>query len=156
MAEVRTGIGLYGELRSPPIFWPLLLFVQARARAQAGRPAEGCDRLDTRDRGPEPRPGASMLPEVHLVKGDLLAALPAGRRWWPGGGRGLLPARIRAGGRARCPDGALRAATRLARLRLAEGDPAAAGATLRPVYDTFTEGFEAADLVEAREILAGT
>ena len=49
----------------------------------------------------------------------------------------------------------LRAATRLARLRLADGEPEAAARTLRPVYDTFTEGFATADLVEARELLAG-
>ena len=48
----------------------------------------------------------------------------------------------------------LRAATRLARLRMAEGEPEAAARTLRPVYDTFTEGFDTADLVEARELLA--
>ena len=47
----------------------------------------------------------------------------------------------------------LRAATRLARVRMAEGDPAAATGTLRPVYDTFTEGFQTADLLEARELL---
>ena len=48
----------------------------------------------------------------------------------------------------------LRAATRLARLRMADGEPEAAARTLRPVYDTFTEGFDTADLVEARELLA--
>ena len=48
---------------------------------------------------------------------------------------------------------ALRAATRLARLRIAEGDPEAAARMLRPVYDTFTEGFDTADLISARELL---
>ena len=46
LADVRNGIGLYGELRSPPIFWPFLLFVQARACADAGRPAEGLSAVD--------------------------------------------------------------------------------------------------------------
>ena len=46
MAEVQFGIGLYGELRSPPIFWPFLLFVQASACAGAGRPADGLRAID--------------------------------------------------------------------------------------------------------------
>ena len=45
----------------------------------------------------------------------------------------------------------LRAATRLARLR---ADDADAIESLRGVYETFTEGFDSPDLVEARAALA--
>jgi predicted ATPase len=48
----------------------------------------------------------------------------------------------------------LRAATRLARLRQADGEPEAAARTLGPVYATFTEGFATADLLEAQDLLA--
>ncbi len=48
----------------------------------------------------------------------------------------------------------LRAATRLARLKIAAGDPEAAADTLRPIYDTFTEGFATADVIAARRVLA--
>jgi hypothetical protein len=41
----------------------------------------------------------------------------------------------------------LRAATRLARLR------GAANTQLRDVYETFTEGFDGADLADARAVL---
>ncbi len=47
----------------------------------------------------------------------------------------------------------LRAATRLARLRVAAGDNAGAAALLAPVFAQFTEGFDTADLREARELL---
>ena len=46
----------------------------------------------------------------------------------------------------------LRAATRIARLR---GQDADAIESLRGVYETFTEGFDSPDLVEARAVLAG-
>ena len=45
----------------------------------------------------------------------------------------------------------LRAATRLVRLR---GQDADAIESLRAVYETFTEGFDSPDLVEARAVLA--
>jgi predicted ATPase len=48
----------------------------------------------------------------------------------------------------------LRAATRLARLRVADGHPEAAARLLGPIYETFTEGFATADLRDARELLA--
>jgi predicted ATPase len=48
----------------------------------------------------------------------------------------------------------LRAATSLARLLRDRGRPAEAIACLQPVYDRFTEGFETADLIEARRLLA--
>jgi predicted ATPase len=47
----------------------------------------------------------------------------------------------------------LRAAMRLSRLARNRGDAEEGDRLLRPVYETFTEGFELPDLVEARELL---
>jgi predicted ATPase len=47
----------------------------------------------------------------------------------------------------------LRAATSLARLWCDQGRPTEAMALLQPVYDRFTEGFETADLKEAKTLL---
>ncbi|HSA80462.1 MAG TPA: AAA family ATPase, partial [Geminicoccaceae bacterium] len=47
----------------------------------------------------------------------------------------------------------LRAATSLARLRRDQGKPEAARKLLAPVYDWFTEGFDTADLKDARALL---
>ena len=153
LADVRNGIGLYGELRSPPIFWPFLLFVQARAFADAGRPAEGLQAVDVSLSILGEASGASMLPEVWIVKGDLLGALApddpqraaAARPWY----RKALDRATELDARM----GQLRAATRLARQSVADGDPAAASAVLVPIFGTFTEGFETADLREARDLL---
>ena len=49
----------------------------------------------------------------------------------------------------------LRAATDLARLHAAQGQPVEARQTLAPVYASFTEGADAADVQEARAVLAG-
>ena len=47
----------------------------------------------------------------------------------------------------------LRAATSLARLRRAQGKAQDAHDLLAPVYDWFTEGFDTADLKEAKALL---
>jgi predicted ATPase len=47
----------------------------------------------------------------------------------------------------------LRAATSLARLRAEQGQRATAHNWLAPVYDWFTEGFDTADLKDARALL---
>jgi predicted ATPase len=47
----------------------------------------------------------------------------------------------------------LRAATSLARLRYNQNCSAEASALLQPVYDRFTEGFDTADLIEAKALL---
>ena len=156
LLNIRTGMDLYGELRSPPIFWPFLLFLTARASLRAGRPSDGFQPIDSAIGILSQGSTASILSEFQLVKGDLLAALPAGdasgddaspeawyRRAYDRAGQ--LDARMTQ----------LRAATRLARLRLAEGQRDAAEAILRPVYQRFDEGFGTIDLRDARELLAG-
>jgi hypothetical protein len=91
--------------------------------------------------------GTTTLPEFQLLKGDLLLALGHGadaESWFQ---RAFdiaqrLDARM----------SQLRAAVRLCRLR-SDRDGGTAGTQLRAVYDTFTEGFTTADLVEARALL---
>jgi predicted ATPase len=47
----------------------------------------------------------------------------------------------------------LRAATSLARSLRHQGRNADATAYLRPIYDRFTEGFDTADLIAAKQLL---
>ncbi len=154
LANIRHGIDLYGELRSPPMFWPFLLFLDARANVRAGRPADGLRSLDTAIEILSPGTGASILPELYLLKGDLLAALADA----DGSGSSSVVAwyqrAIDRAGELDARMAQLRAATRLARRQRADGEPGAAVHTLSPVYRTFTEGFETADLREARDLLA--
>ncbi len=139
LASVRSGIGLYGELRSPPIFWPFLLFVQARACATAGQAAEGRQVLDRSLEILSADARATMLPEAWIAKGDLIRLLAP-----DGNGSGdAEPWYRRALDRAMELDGRtaqVRAATRLARLRVEGGDPAAGATLLGPILATITEG----------------
>jgi predicted ATPase len=89
-------------------------------------------------------------PEVHRLMGDLLlrrnpsAPDRAEASYW------------RAIERARSQEAKsweLRAATSLARLWRDQGKPTEARALLAPIYGWFTEGFDTADLKEAKALL---
>jgi tetratricopeptide (TPR) repeat protein len=46
LAQITRGMALYQGLKTPPVFWPVLLSLRARARAFAGQPADGLDAID--------------------------------------------------------------------------------------------------------------
>ena len=74
LAEIREGVALYQGLKTPPVFWPLLLYVRAGACRRAGRAAEG---LDFIEEAIEITGAEGPLPTVfYAQKGDLLLALP--------------------------------------------------------------------------------
>jgi predicted ATPase/class 3 adenylate cyclase len=154
LANIRSGVDLYQELRSPPVFWPFLLFIDARASYRAGRLRDGLPRLDAAIEIMTPAPGTTMMSELHILKGDLLAGLAADDGGGPSHAEPWYRLAFDRAGELDARMTRLRAAIRLGRLRQAEGDPGAAAAMLGPVYATFTEGFETADLLEARDLLA--
>ena len=152
LAQLEEGVNLYRGLKAPPVFWPLLLMLNAGALAQAGRAAEGLALLDEGFEIIVDRDGRALLPEFQLVKGDLLLALPGGPRespeFWFRQAFDIatdLDAKMLQ----------LRAAVRLCRLRQDDHRQEENNKLLRSIYDTFTEGFTTADLTEARDILTG-
>jgi hypothetical protein len=154
LANIREGTDLYQGLRSPPVFWPMLLFLDAGANHRAGRHAAAMAPIDAAIEIMSPGAGTVILPELQLLKGDIVAALATDDE---GGRSAAEPWYRRAFDHATRLDASttqLRAATRLGRLLLARDDPEAAARMLGPVYATFTEGFATADLLEAHDLLA--
>jgi hypothetical protein len=134
------------------VFWPLLLYVQSGACARAGRAAEGLDLIDEALEIAARDAGKTLLPEFHLLKGDLLSAGPEGRA-------AAEPCYRRAFEVARELDARmsqLRAATRLCRLASDQPDAEEGRRLLSAVHETFTEGSTTTDLIEAEELLATT
>jgi hypothetical protein len=137
LAEISSGVEQYQGLHSPPVFWPLLLFVRARACARAGRTAEGLRFIDESlaiagEAGPL---AALFLP----MKGELLGS--EGAEWF----RRAFDTSADAG--VRSPQ--LRAAAGLYRVEPTDEHME----LLRSTQATFTEGFETPDLIAARELL---
>jgi adenylate cyclase len=152
LTAIRRGLDRYAELRSPPVFWPLLLFLDARAKHVAGRPADGLQAVDAALGYLEPV--GSLVPELHLLKGDLLAGRPiadgggsaAARHWY----ERAYDRAEELGARMTC----LRAAFRLVRAGPPGDDAGPDVARLRTVLASFTEGFDTADLQDVRGLLA--
>jgi hypothetical protein len=150
LAEIRDGIAQYEGMRTPPIFWPLLLFVRAGACARAGRPAEGLDLIEEALEIAGQGSGLTLLPEFYVLKGDLLLLLPesdgsVAESWFQ---RAFDVARELD---ARMPQ--LRAAIGLYRAQREPGGMERARGLLSGVHATFTEGFTTPDLIDARNLL---
>jgi hypothetical protein len=120
----------------------------AEGLGQAGRLAEALDLVETEIEQSE---GGWAMPELLRVKGDilLLQKSPAGAEMAQDLFRQALDEARQQGALS----WELRAATSLARLLCRRGRSADAIACLQPVYDRFTEGFETADLIAAKQLL---
>jgi predicted ATPase/DNA-binding winged helix-turn-helix (wHTH) protein len=120
----------------------------AEALAYTGRIAEALALVET---GIDQSEGGWVTPELLRVKGDLLLLQKS-----PAAAEMAQELFRRALDKAR-QQGALswelRAATSLARLLCRQGRYADAIVCLQPVYDRFTEGFETADLIAAKQLL---
>jgi predicted ATPase/class 3 adenylate cyclase len=150
LAGIRQGMDLYQDMKTPPVFWPMLLSVRADACARAGLTGEGLAFIDQAVALAGERSRMPLLPELFLVKGDLLAADDGASNAGP------APWYQRALESARGLDtriSELRAATRLCRLAVDSADADESRRVLEAVYTTFTEGYTTADLVEASGLL---
>jgi tetratricopeptide (TPR) repeat protein len=124
---------------------PMVLMWLAEAHAILGQPVQGLNCL-AEAATTEERVGEA---ELHRVRGDLLNAT---------GDRSAAEQSYRqalaVAERQNAKLFELRSATSLARLWRDEGKIADAQALLAPVYDWFTEGFDAPDLIDAKALLA--
>jgi predicted ATPase/class 3 adenylate cyclase len=146
LARLDRGVALYQGLKTPPVFWPLLLSIKAGALALSGRPAGG---LELVDEAVEMTGEQNIqYPDFALIKGDLLLALADAA-----GAESRFRSAFDVAGSLGLRMPQLRAATRMTHLRLAARKRPDRTDVLRDVYNTFTEGFDTRDLVEARAVL---
>src|SRR5215211_7427823 len=142
VACMERGVELYEGLTTPAVFWPLVLSTRARGFGHAGRPEDGLRLIEEALElvGTE----AFLHPEFSLVHAELLHGL---------GDTEAAVAALRdavdSGRRLGLQMPELRAATRLVRLRQRD-----AVEQLLRVYESFTEGFDDPELVDARAVLA--
>jgi class 3 adenylate cyclase/predicted ATPase len=131
---------------------PFRLGLGAEALAFAGEVEEGLAELD-RALARSTESGERWADaELHRLRGDLLRGLP---RPDPDGAESSFRAALSIAREQGNKGFELRAATSLARLLADHGRPEDARELLAPVYDWFTEGFDTADLKDAKALLDG-
>lgn len=150
LKQLRSG---FGELSGGMFSWISMIFPieLAMGFARAGQIAEGFAAIEESIERAEQTETRWLFPESLRVRGELLLLQTAS-----GAEDAAELHFLQALDWAR-RQGALslelRAVTSLARLRRNQGRSADAKALLRPVYDSFTEGFETADLKTAKLLL---
>jgi predicted ATPase len=121
----------------------------AAALVQAGRIAEGLALIET---GIALSDGGWATPELLRLKGEVLVLQSA--RAAAETAEDLFRQALGAARQQEARSWELRAATSLARLLRDQGRSVKAVTLLQPVYDRFTEGFDTADLIAAKQLLA--
>jgi len=145
--QMTDGLNQYEGLRTPPVFWPMIRFMQAAAHVDAGTPEPGFELID--EALTLGGTDGVLAPQFHIVRGDL---------WLLGPGADAAAATasyerafaVAESVGARMPQ--LRAAVRLARTA-PEAERAGRIEALQAVQATFTEGQSTPDLLEAAELL---
>jgi predicted ATPase/class 3 adenylate cyclase len=150
LSLVRQGIDSYQVLNTPPVFWPMLIFMEAGVCGLAGKPEQGLAALDRALDIFDPNNKDAFLIEFFCLKGDLLLAQTAdhssdaeflylrGLEIAIEKGTSMLE---------------LRAAVRLYRLWQNQGKSEQGRRLLSEAYAKFTEGFTTLDLQEARVLI---
>lgn len=150
LGQVRRGIDLYQGLKTPPIFWPLLLYIQAGVCGQAGKPEQGLTLLDEAMEIASQWSGRALSPEFLRLKGDLLALIPdnaAEAESW-------FQQALQVAQEIQAPMLELRAAISLSRFWWDQGKGEQGRRLLSDAYAKLSEGFTTPDLMEARDLLS--
>jgi predicted ATPase len=147
---IEEAMNNYQRLKTPPVFWPLLLHLQAGACGLAGRPGDGLTLIDEAVEIATLSEGQTLWSEFFQLKGGLLLAMSpdnaAEAESW-------FQRAVDTAAEVQAPMLQLRAALRLGRLWREQGKTEPARELLSDAYDRLTEGFSTRDLREAKALL---
>ena len=151
MDEFNRGLEMYSELKTPPIFWPLLLLLKAGVYIQANKPKEGLEIIDEAFQIVGQAKGNPLLSELYRLKGDVLLIVSPEET---DEAETLIKQAMEIAKKHRTATFELRAAVSLSRLWSKRGEVEQSKQILVQAYDKFTEGFTTTELIEAKDLLS--
>jgi predicted ATPase len=151
LAIVEKGIEAYRGLKTPPVFWPLLLYLCAGAYGAASRPEKGLVLMKEAIEFETAGSSKALVSEFLILQGELLLALSSANAMEAESCFQEAVYAARAGHASMLE---LRAALRLSRLWHEQGKTEQARRVLSEAYTKMTEGFTTPDLKEAQTLLA--
>ena len=146
---MRRNLGGY-DSDKPKVFSASSRVALAEIYLKAGEGARALNAVDSALRAGEQSGARSGLAAALHIKGEALASMAPAR--WPDAEACFMEA-LQVARTQHAKSLELRAATGLARLWCVEGRRGLARDLLAPVYDWFTEGFDTADLKDAKALL---
>jgi tetratricopeptide (TPR) repeat protein len=150
LALIEPGMTAYRGLKTPPVFWPLLLSVQAAAYGRASRPADGLRLVNEALEIGSTNPGQRFAPELLGLKGELLLTLDPNNAMQA---ESLFQLALNIARESRAPMLELRAALKLARVWQAQGKTEPARVVLNEAGAKITERSSTVDIMAARAML---
>jgi predicted ATPase len=129
---------------------PRFLASLGEAYGMAGRIDDGLEAMEQAIQTVQDNDERLYEAEVYRLKGELLVTQSSDLA----AAEACFRQAIDVARRQRAKSWELRAAVSLGRLLQQKGDPAGARAIVAPLYDSFTEGFDTADLQDAKVLLA--
>jgi predicted ATPase len=151
LALIEQGLNAYRGLKTPPVFWPLLLHLCAGAYGAASKPEVGLQMMNEAIEIGSSSSARTLTSEFLILKGALLLVLSSDHA---AEAEGLYQRAVLNAQEVHVPMLELRAAMRLSRLWHEQGNREQALKVLNEAYSRITEGFTTADLREASALLA--
>jgi adenylate cyclase len=150
LALIEQGIKAYQGLKSPPVFWPMLLHLSAGAYGLASRPKDGLRQINEAIEISSTASARTLASEFFILAGELLLAISKDNATEA---ESLYQQALKNAQGVHAPLLELRAAMRLSRLWQEQGKREQAKTVLREAYAKITEGFNTTDLKEASTLL---
>jgi tetratricopeptide (TPR) repeat protein len=152
LALIGQGLRAYQNLKTPPVFWPMLLHLCASAYGAASQPATGLQMLNEamEVEVASSKSADTFASEFLILKGALLLMLSSDN---VAEAQALYEQAVRNAQEVHAPMLQLRAAIRLSRLWQERGDAERARTILSEAYSKITEGYATPDLKEASMLL---
>jgi predicted ATPase len=151
LALIEQGLDAYRGIKTPPVFWPMLLHLCAGAYYAASKPEVGLHMMDEALEIGSSSPARTLASEFLILKGALLLMLSPDNM---AEAEALYQQAVLNAREVHAPMLELRAAIGLSRLWHQQGKKEQARNVLNEAYSKITEGFTTADLKEASALLA--
>jgi predicted ATPase len=149
VAQIREGLAAL-RAKESRVLWSWFLVLLAEACGRAGQVEEGLRALDEALEVMQTTEERVYEAEVYRLQGELLLQQSTAQQ---GEAEASFHQALTVARRQEAKSLELRAAASLARLWQQQGKHAEARELLAPIYGWFTEGFDTADLQEARALL---
>jgi tetratricopeptide (TPR) repeat protein len=150
LSELQRARSSY-QTSQATLFFPMVLSLQASVCGRIGRPEDGLKKLSEAIVFTDKHSMRYMDAELHRLRGELL--LMRSDSHDAAEAEASFHESLDVARRQKAKSWELRAATSLARLWHDQGKAAEARDLLAPVYGWFTEGFDTADLKDAKALL---